>query len=322
MEIIKNSSLNINYKDYIALTINLTPTLVTNEENNQGTRIAKWIAARTPFSRRYAEQLIAEGKVSIDGLTIDKPTHFLKGYEKVMVDGISVTQAKPEAMLWRYHKSRGTIVTQKDPEGRPSVFEDFPKTNAPWITVGRLDFNTEGLLLVTNSGSLANELANPKFSWVRKYLVRAFGSLQPDTLEELQKGIEIDGVLYQPHEVLLTREMNNNLWFSISLMEGKNREIHRLMEKVGLVVSRMIRISFGPFSLGTLAVKGMERVPARLLKKALNSDAQENDSPDPTNKWAKSRSHTRRNTYPPKAATPQKSRNQKTSSHKNHDKKR
>ncbi len=227
-------------------------------------RIAKRLARAGVCSRREAERLIADGRVAVDGETLTSPAISVTRDARITVDGKRIGKAE-RTRLWRFHKPRGVLTTHRDPEGRPTVFDGLPKALGRLISVGRLDFNSEGLLLLTNDGGLARRLELPSGGWVRRYRVRAFGKVDAERLEALAAGITIDGVNYGPIHCGIERRRGDNTWLALSLREGKNREIRRVMEHLGLTVSRLIRIGFGPFALGRLARGAIEEVPGKAL---------------------------------------------------------
>ena len=233
-----------------------------------GERIAKVIARSGLCSRRDAEVLIGEKRVSVNGTVIESAALDVSPSDKVLVDGSPLAVREPPR-LWRYHKPKGRVTTHKDPEGRPTVFEALPEDLPRLISVGRLDFNTEGLLLLTNDGDLARHLELPSTGWARRYRVRAFGQIEQSTLDELAGGLRTGGVNYGPIEATLEREQGDNVWVTLLIREGKNREVRRIMEHLGLTVNRLIRISFGPFMLGELEPGQVEEVKTSILKDQL-----------------------------------------------------
>lgn len=231
-------------------------------------RIAKVIARAGLCSRREAETWIADGRVKLNGKLLDTPAIVVKPGDKVEVDG----QALPErdrTRLWLFHKPRGTVTTTYDPEGRPTVFSILPADLPRVMTIGRLDINTEGLLLLTNDGGLARVLELPATGWLRRYRVRAHGDIDQARLDALKDGIAIDGVLYGSVEATLDRKQGDNVWLTIGLREGKNREVKTILGHLGLDVNRLIRVSFGPFQLGELPDGTVEEIPRRVLKAQL-----------------------------------------------------
>ena len=233
-----------------------------------GERIAKVIARSGLCSRRDAEVLIGEKRVSVNGAVIESAALDVSPSDKVLVDGKPLAMREPPR-LWRYHKPKGRVTTHKDPEGRPTVFDALPENLPRLISVGRLDFNTEGLLLLTNDGDLARHLELPSTGWARRYRVRAFGQIEQSKLDELAAGLRTDGVNYGPIEATLEREKGDNVWITLSIREGKNREVRRIMEHLGLSVNRLIRVSFGPFTLGDIEPGQIEEVKTSVLKDQL-----------------------------------------------------
>jgi 23S rRNA pseudouridine2605 synthase len=236
----------------------------------EGERIAKFLARAGVCSRRDAERLIAEGRVNLNGKTLETPAVKISAKDKITVDGRPVAAAQA-TRLWRYHKPSGLVTTHKDPAGRPTVFERLPPDLPRVISVGRLDLTSEGLLLLTNDGALARRLELPSNGWVRRYRARAYGRVTQEELDMLTNGVTIDGVRYGAIEATLERTAANS-WITVSLTEGKNREVRRVLETLGLKVNRLIRIAYGPFQLGTLAPGAVEEVPRKMLKDQLGKD--------------------------------------------------
>ncbi len=238
-----------------------------------GDRIAKVIARAGICSRRDAEKLIADGRVALNGEKVTTPALRVTADQVVSVDGKPL--AEPErSRLWRYHKPAGLVTTHRDPEGRPTVFQALPKSMPRVISVGRLDVNSEGLLLLTNDGALARRLELPASGWTRQYRVRLFGKVTQADLDRLAEGITIEGVKYGPVIADLERAKAMYAWASVSLSEGKNREVKRLMEHLGFKVARLIRVRFGPFHLGQLKEGAVEEIPARVWKAQIAAAAQ------------------------------------------------
>ncbi len=234
----------------------------------KGDRIAKVIARAGICSRRDAEKLIAEGRVKLDGVVVTSPALNVTANNVLQVDEKPLTE--PEgARMWRYHKPSGLVTTHKDEKGRDTVFAALPKHLGRVVSVGRLDFNTEGLLLLTNDGEIARRMEIPSAGWSRVYRVRLFGKVTQADLDKLASGMTIDGVKYGPIVADLERSKGLNSWATVSLKEGKNREIKRVMERLGLKVSRLIRTAYGPFALGQLAEGQVEEIPARLWREKL-----------------------------------------------------
>jgi len=234
----------------------------------EGERIAKAIARAGICSRRDAEKLIAEGRVMVNGEVIASPALNVTANHVIQVDGKPLAEPEP-ARLWRYHKPSGLVTTHKDEKGRPTVFASLPKTLGRVVSVGRLDFNSEGLLLLTNDGEIARRLEIPTAGWVRKYRARLFGRVTQAELDKLATGVTIAGVTYGPIVADIERSKGNYSWVTVSLKEGKNREVKRVMETLGLKVARLIRISYGPFQLGQLAEGAVEEIPAKLWREQL-----------------------------------------------------
>lgn len=231
-------------------------------------RIAKVIARAGLCSRREAEAWIADGRVKLNGRLLDTPAVTVKTGDKVEVDGQPLPE-RDRTRLWLFHKPRGTVTTTHDPEGRPTVFSILPEDLPRVMTIGRLDINTEGLLLLTNDGGLARVLELPATGWLRRYRVRAHGDIDQARLDGLKDGIAIDGILYGSVEATLDRRQGDNVWLTIGLREGKNREVKTILAHLGLDVNRLIRVSFGPFQLGELADGAVEEVPRRVLRAQL-----------------------------------------------------
>jgi 23S rRNA pseudouridine2605 synthase len=239
-------------------------------ESPKAERIAKRLARAGIASRREVERMIAAGRVAVDGRVLASPALNVTDKNKITVDGNPVGKAD-EPRVWRYHKSPGTLTTNRDPKGRPTIFDKLPPELPRTVTIGRLDFNTEGLLLLTNDGELARHLELPQNAWIRHYRVRVYGEIKPEQLKALEKGVTIDGARYEPIKVTLESEKQAgaNVWLAVSLREGKNREIRKVMEYLGLQVTRLIRVAFGPFQLGKLTRGGIEEVPRRILRESL-----------------------------------------------------
>jgi 23S rRNA pseudouridine2605 synthase len=238
------------------------------ETTPKGDRIAKVLARAGLCSRREAERWITAGRVSVNGKVLDSPAITVGANDQVVVDGKPLPTAEA-TRLWRYHKPPGLMTTNKDPEGRPTVFERLPKDMPRVMSVGRLDLNSEGLLLLTNDGDLSRRLELPEMGWSRKYRVRVHGHVDEGRLENLKKGITVEGVHYAPIDAALEKATGHNSWLSVTLREGKNREIRRVMEALGLSVNRLIRTAYGPFQLGNLVRGGVVEMPPKVLRENL-----------------------------------------------------
>ncbi len=227
-------------------------------------RIAKALARAGLCSRREAERWIEGGRVSVNGEVLKSPARDVSPADRIMVDGSPLPAPDPPR-LWRYHKPKGRVTTHSDPQGRPTVFEALPEEMPRVISIGRLDFNTEGLLLLTNDGALARHLELPATGWLRRYRVRAHGAVTQEALDKLKGGIEIEGVRYGPIEAALEKVQGSNVWLMLGLREGKNREVRKILDTLGLTVNRLIRVSFGPFQLLDLVPGGVEPVQRRVM---------------------------------------------------------
>lgn len=234
-------------------------------------RIAKAIARAGLCSRREAERWIADGRVNVNGKRLTTPAFEVNPGDTVLVDGKALPSAEP-ARLWRYHKRKGLVTTHADPQDRPTVFDAMPPELPRVISIGRLDFNTEGLLLLTNDGELARYLELPSTGWTRRYRVRAKGRADQSALDGLKNGIEIEGVRYGPVEASVDQVQGANTWLTVSLQEGKNREVRKIMTSLGLEVNRLIRVAYGPFQLLDLGPGSAEAVPRRVLAEALGKE--------------------------------------------------
>ncbi len=240
------------------------------QDSLQTQRIAKAIARSGFCSRRDAEKIIAEGRVTLNGKLLDTPAVNVTDKDRILIDGQPL-QAPSEVRLWRYHKPKGRVTTHRDPQGRPTVFEALPEEMPRVISIGRLDLNTEGLLLLTNDGDLARHLESPSTAWVRRYRVRVHGKVDQAALDRLREGVEIDGIKYGPVDAKLDRTQGTNAWLTLGLREGKNREVRKIMEHLGLEVGRLIRVSFGPFQLGDMETGVVEEVKRRILAEQIGS---------------------------------------------------
>jgi len=236
------------------------------ESAHEGERIAKRLARAGVASRREIERMIAARRVKVNGRVIDSPALNVTDKDIIIVDGNIIAEREP-TMLYRYHKPAGIVTTASDPQGRPTVFEQLPKELGRVISVGRLDLNTEGLLLLTNNGELSRYLELPSTGWTRRYRVRVHGVVDPKKLELLAQGVEYDGVQYGPVIATIEQAQDRaNVWIDVAIKEGKNREIRNVMRAIDLEVNRLIRVSYGPFQLGHLPSGAVEAVPARVLR--------------------------------------------------------
>src|SRR3954463_1918799 len=233
-----------------------------------GERIAKVLSRAGLASRRDAEEMVTQGRVSVNGRVINSPALDITSNDVVTVDGKPLPE-RERTRLFLYHKPRGLMTTHDDPEGRPTVFDNLPEGLPRLISIGRLDFNTEGLLLLTNDGGLARALELPDTGWLRRYRVRAHGEVTQGQLDELKKGVEVDGVKYGPIDATLERDQGANVWLVFAIREGKNREVRNVMAHLGLEVNRLIRVSYGPFQLAELAEGEVEEVKTRVLREQL-----------------------------------------------------
>jgi 23S rRNA pseudouridine2605 synthase len=231
-------------------------------------RIAKAMARAGLASRREAERWIADGRVSVNGKVLKTPAVEVGPKDRVLVDGKPLPVSEP-TQLWRYSKPKGLVTTHNDPQGRSTVFENLPPGLPRVVSIGRLDFNTEGLLLLTNDGELARHLELPATGWLRRYRVRAKGRVTQEELDRLKDGIEIEGVKYGPIEATLDTVQGANAWLTVAIREGKNREVRKVLATFGLEVNRLIRISFGPFQLLDLEPGQAEHIKRRVLAEQL-----------------------------------------------------
>jgi 23S rRNA pseudouridine2605 synthase len=234
----------------------------------EGERIAKALARAGLASRRDAEEMVTQGRVTVNGRVINSPALDITRNDVVLVDGKPLPE-RERTRLFLYHKPRGLMTTHDDPEGRPTVFDNLPEGLPRLISVGRLDFNTEGLLLLTNDGGLARTLELPDTGWLRRYRVRAHGDITQAQLDQLKDGIEIEGVKYGPIEATLERDQGANVWLVFAIREGKNREVRNVCAHLGLEVNRLIRVSYGPFQLGEVPEGQVEEIRARVLREQL-----------------------------------------------------
>ncbi|AYC99793.1 pseudouridine synthase [Neorhizobium sp. NCHU2750] len=231
-------------------------------------RISKLLARVGVASRRDVERMILDGRVTLNGKPLDTPVVNVTLEDKIEVDGVPIRGIE-RTRLWLYHKPGGLVTTNSDPEGRPTVFDNLPEGLPRVLSIGRLDINTEGLLLLTNDGGLSRTLELPTTGWLRRYRVRAHGEVDQEALDKLKDGIAVDGVLYGSIEATLDRSQGHNVWITMGLREGKNREIKNVLGALGLEVNRLIRISYGPFQLGDLPEGEVLEVRGRTLRDQL-----------------------------------------------------
>src|SRR5437763_2059740 len=236
-------------------------------------RIAKVAARAGLCSRRDADRWIAEGRGRLDGVVLTSPAINVTEASDIRVDGKPLPEPD-RPRLWRYHKPAGLVTTHRDERGRPTVFDALSKDLPRLISIGRLDLSSEGLLLLTNDGALARRLELPATGWVRRYKVRVHGDVEPGQLAALAGGITVDRVSYGPIRARLERQQGSNAWLTLSLQEGKNREVRRVLEHLGYPVTRLIRLAYGPIQLGNLPRSGIEEVPPKALDEQLGSVGQ------------------------------------------------
>ncbi len=244
-----------------------------NSPTPPGDRIAKVLSRAGIASRRDAERMIAAGRVQVNGHQIDSPALNVTASDKIKVDGKPLPDPEP-ARLWLYHKPPGLVTTTSDEKGRATIFDALPEDLPRVMSVGRLDLNSEGLLLLTNDGAIKRRLELPSTGWLRKYRVRINGRPKDEDFAPLRRGMVVDGLRFQPMDVSLDRQQGANAWLTIGLREGKNREIRRAIEDVGFSVNRLIRVSFGPFQLGTLKSGAVEELRRRVVRDQLGLDSE------------------------------------------------
>jgi 23S rRNA pseudouridine2605 synthase len=240
-------------------------------EAMRGERIAKWLARAGIASRRDAEQLVAEGRVRLNNRVIGHPATFVTAGDLVQVNG-KLVEPPDRTRLWRYHKPPGVVTTHRDPEGRPIVFERLPPSLPRVVSIGRLDLTSEGLLLLTNDGELARRLELPSSGWIRRYRARVHGAVNEARLAALAAGTTVDGVRYGPIEAGLDSRKGDNAWLTVSLREGRNREIRRVLAHLDLQVTRLIRVAYGPFQLSKLPLGAVEEVSPKVLREQLPAE--------------------------------------------------
>ncbi len=238
------------------------------EKKHEGERIAKRLSRAGVASRREVERMVAAGRVSVNGTVLESPAFNVVPSDRILVDNKPVAAAEP-ARLWKYYKPKGLVSTNSDEKGRETIFDRLPDDLPRVMTIGRLDLNSEGLLLLTNDGELKRKLELPSTGWVRKYRVRVNGYPTDEVLAPLRKGITVDGERFQPMQVVLDRQQGANAWLTIGLREGKNREIRRAIESINMTVNRLIRVSYGPFQLGEMKLSEVEEIRPKVLRDQL-----------------------------------------------------
>ena len=246
-----------------------------------GERIAKVLSRAGIASRREAERMIEAGRVSVNGKLVARAALNVTPQDKIEVDGKQVGEPDPPR-LWMYHKPPGLVTTTKDEQGRPTIFDELPEDLPRVMTVGRLDLNSEGLLLLTNDGGVKRKMELPSTGWLRRYRVRIHGKPSDETFKPLRDGLTVDGQSFQPMQVTLDRQQGANAWATVAIREGKNREIRRAMADIGLTVNRLIRVSYGPFQLGQLKSGAVEEIRARIVRDQLGL-GDSADKPKPKN---------------------------------------
>jgi 23S rRNA pseudouridine2605 synthase len=250
-----------------------------SEKDKSGERIAKVIARAGLTSRREAEAWIAAGRVSVNGEVLKTPAVTVSSSDKIEVDGTALPR-RERTRLFLYYKPRGLVTTNSDPEGRPTIFQSLPRDLPRVVSVGRLDINSEGLLLLTNDGGLSRILELPATGWLRQYRVRANGRTDQPRLNSLKKGVRIEGVSYGPIEATLDSEKGANQWLTVGIREGKNREVRKVLESIGLKVNRLIRVAFGPFELGELKEGAVAEVPTSDLRAQIGGELEKQSQSD------------------------------------------
>jgi len=247
---------------------------MTQNPTPQGDRIAKILARAGVASRREAERMIEARRVTVNGKTIDSPALNVTSADRITVDGKPLKEPEP-SRLWLYHKPAGLVTTTSDEQGRKTIYDELPEDLPRVMSVGRLDLNSEGLLLLTNDGGIKRRLELPATGWLRKYRVRINGRPQDKDFEPLRKGVTVEGERFQPMTITLDRQQGANAWVTIGLREGKNREIRRAMEEIGYSVNRLLRISYGPFQLGDLKPGQVEELRRKVVRDQLGLDLED-----------------------------------------------
>jgi 23S rRNA pseudouridine2605 synthase len=262
------------------MTEKTSPPKTSNAKTPEGDRIAKVLSRAGVASRREAERMIELGEVSVNGKIITSPALNVTAADKIMVRGQQISEPEP-ARLWLYYKPDGLVTSESDEKGRETVFDNLPPELPRVMSIGRLDLNSEGLLLLTNDGALKRRLELPSTGWLRKYRVRVNGNPMDPDLEPLRKGIVIDGERFQPMNVVIDRIQGANAWLTVGLREGKNREIRRAMAAINLTVNRLIRISYGPFRLGDMEPGQVEEIKGKVLRDQLGEGRTPEDEARP-----------------------------------------
>ncbi|MBL4806748.1 MAG: rRNA pseudouridine synthase [Rhodobacteraceae bacterium] len=261
------------------------------EKQYSGERIAKKLARAGIASRRDVERMVNAGRVTVNGKKIDSPALNVTDSDRITVDGKLVGAPEP-ARMWRYHKPPGLVTSARDEKGRATIFDRLPEELPRVMSVGRLDLTSEGLLLLTNDGELKRKLELPSTGWVRKYRVRANGNASDTRIKPLREGMVIDGERFQPMSVDFDKQSGANVWLTIGIREGKNREIRRALEEVGLIVNRLIRVSYGPFQLGDLERGGVEEIRPKILRDQLGIKREaDSERSEPERRGPRVRSH-------------------------------
>ena len=230
-------------------------------------RIAKKIAESGAASRREAEKLIAEGRVCVDGESVMTPVFFVDDSHEITIDDKPIGKKSETLVVWKMNKPKGYLTTKRDPKGRKTVFDLFPKTNDRLLYIGRLDYNSEGLLLFTNDGNFSRKLELPSTGLARSYKVRFHGNLTKEKIEKLKNGVTVDGINYGPIDVKIIKQDKSNNWAILTLKEGKNREIRKVLESLGCIVNRLIRVSYGTVSLGNLQSGKVKKLSEKEIRK-------------------------------------------------------
>ncbi|MGJ8546909.1 MAG: pseudouridine synthase [Sulfitobacter sp.] len=245
-----------------------------NDDTPKGDRIAKVLSRAGVASRRDAERMIEAGRVTVNGAEISSPALNVSETDTITVDGKPIAEPEPPR-IWLYHKPAGLVTTDRDEQGRQTIYEDLPEDMPRVMSIGRLDLNSEGLLLLTNDGGVKRKLELPSTGWLRRYRVRVNGRPQDADFEPLRAGVVASGEPFQPMTVSLDRQQGANAWLTVGIREGKNREIRRAMEEIGLKVSRLIRISYGPFQLGELKPGAVEELRRKIVRDQLGMPAED-----------------------------------------------